>query len=74
MSHATTMVTRIEALLEGRALADADSYEIAGRSLKKMSIKDLIYWRNHYRAEVKAEARAALLASGGTPQSLLVRL
>ncbi len=74
MSHATIMVTRIEALLEGRALADVDSYEIAGRSMRKMAVPELLKWRNFYRAEVKAEARQALIAAEGTVQSLTVRL
>lgn len=51
-SHAKIMVDKIESLLEGRADADVSSYSIQGRSLTKLSIDDLIKWRNYYRREL----------------------
>jgi len=51
-THAEKMLTKIEALLEGRADADVQSYSIAGRSLTKMTPDELVKWRNYYRSEV----------------------
>lgn len=73
-SHARKMLTLIEALLEGRAVSDVDQYEIAGRSLKKMNIRELQHWRNNYRAELATEDRKIALAAGRSVQSLGVRL
>jgi hypothetical protein len=73
-THARKMLTLIEALLEGRAVSDVDQYEIAGRSLRKMNIRELQEWRNRYRAELAAEDRRIRLAAGHTAQSLGVRL
>jgi hypothetical protein len=73
-SHARKMLTLIEALLEGRAVSDVDQYEINGRSLRKMAVRELTNWRNHYRAELAAEERRIALKMGRTVQSLGVRL
>lgn len=51
-THAEVMLTKIEALLEGKADADISSYSIAGRSLTKMSPDELLKWRDYYRTEV----------------------
>jgi len=51
-SHADIMLDKIEALLEGRADKDVSSYSIQGRSISKMSIADLLQWRDYYRKEV----------------------
>lgn len=63
-SHAEKMLVSIEALIEGRAQKDVNQYSIAGRSLTKMTIDELIRWRTHYRAEVRA-MRAKSLPNGG---------
>lgn len=63
-SHAEKMLASIEALLEGRATKDVNQYSIAGRSLTKMTVDELMRWRTHYRAEVRA-ARNATLPNGG---------
>lgn len=73
-THARKMLTLIEALLEGRAVSDVDSYEIAGRSLKKMAVRELLAWRDRYRAELAAEDRRLALKAGRVVQSLGVRL
>ena len=54
-SHAKKMLDSIESLLEGKATKDVASYSIAGRSLNKMSVSELLEWRNYYRAEYNRE-------------------
>lgn len=63
-SHAQIMVEKIQSLLEGRADKDVSSYSIQGRSLAKMSITDLMMWRDYYRKEVAKEKQDALIAAG----------
>lgn len=58
-THAARTLAAIEAVIENRASADVLKYQIAGRSLEKMPPADLLRWRNHYRAEVAAEAASA---------------
>lgn len=54
-THASRVLEAIEAVLEKRATSDQMSYSIAGRSLSKTPIADLIMMRDRYRAELKAE-------------------
>jgi len=63
-THAEIMVDKIESVLENRADSDVDDYSIAGRSLTKMKVKDLLYWRDYYRAEVLKEKRQELINRG----------
>ena len=56
-SHAKTVLDAIEATIEGRASQDQMSYSIAGRSLSRMSIDDLMTFRNRYRAEYLEEIK-----------------
>lgn len=63
-SHAVVMVEKIESLLQGRADKDVSSYSIQGRSLAKMSIVDLMTWRDYYRKEVAKEKQDAAIAAG----------
>lgn len=73
-SHARKVLDAIKALLEGRATADVASYAIAGRSLTKMSIQELLQWKGVYEREVKAEEAAEAIANGmGTGRRVLVR-
>lgn len=65
-SHAQIMLTKIQSLLEGRADKDVSSYSIQGRSLAKMSITDLMMWRDYYRKEVAKQKQDALIAAGKT--------
>ena len=51
-THAEIMITKLESLIEGRADHDVESYSIGSRSITKMSIEELIEWREFYRAEV----------------------
>ncbi len=54
-SHAKLMLEKIESILEGRADADVSSYSIQGRSLSKISIAELLQWRDYYKAEYQKE-------------------
>jgi hypothetical protein len=73
-SHAEIMLDKIEGLLQGRADSDVASYSIQGRSLAKMSVADLIEWRNYYRREVKQEQRNSDIQNGRqTSTSVKVR-
>ncbi len=63
-THAEIMLDKIETILQGRADSDVSSYSIQGRSLAKMSITDLIEWRNYYRREVKKEKRDSDIRNG----------
>lgn len=63
-THAEIMLDKIESLLEGRADKDVSSYAIQGRSISKMSIADLLQWRDYYRKEVVKERRDQAIAQG----------
>lgn len=63
-THAEVMLDKIESLLEGRADKDVSSYSIQGRSISKMSISDLLQWRDYYRKEVLKERRDNAIALG----------
>jgi len=56
-SHAKTVLDAIEATIEGRASQDQMSYSIAGRSLSRMSVTDLLMFRDRYRAEYNEELK-----------------
>ena len=58
------MVEKIESLLEGRADADVASYSIAGRSLTKLSIDELMTWRDRYKTEYLRELRRERALNG----------
>ena len=50
--HAEIMLGKIQSILEGKADSDVSSYSIAGRSLTKLGIDELLQWRDYYRREV----------------------
>jgi len=56
-SHVKKVLDGIEAVLENRASQDQMSYSIAGRSLSRMSIDDLLTFRARYRAEYLKELK-----------------
>ena len=67
-TFAQQMLTKIEAMLLGKADNDVAKYEIAGRSLEKYSFAELQKLRRQYKGEVKAEQVAADLEAGlGNP-------
>jgi len=63
-THAEIMLDKIEGLLVGRADKDVSSYSIQGRSISKMTISDLLLWRDYYRKEVVKERRDNAIALG----------
>ncbi|WPZ28964.1 hypothetical protein T8A63_15220 [Sulfitobacter sp. OXR-159] len=54
-SHAVKVLEAVEAVIEGRATLDQQSYSINNRSLTRTPIADLIKLRAQYRAQVQAE-------------------
>ena len=56
-SHAKKVLDAIQAVLENRASQDQMSYSIAGRSLSRMTIDDLMRFRDRYRAEYNREIK-----------------
>lgn len=63
-THARKVLEAIEAVLEGRASQDVLEYQIAGRSLKRIPLADLLTLRDRYRAEVAREDAANRVALG----------
>lgn len=63
-THAEKTLDAIESVLEGRVTADVSQYTIAGRSVNKIPIPELISLRNKYKAEVEAEKAALRIANG----------
>jgi len=63
-SHAEIMIGKLESLLQGKADADVESYSINGRSLNKLSPKELLEWRDYYRAEFANEKRKERIKLG----------
>ena len=56
-THAKKVLESIEAVLENRASQDQSSYSIAGRSLSKTPITELLLLRDKYQAIVNREER-----------------
>jgi len=74
-SHAKIVLDAIEAVLESRATKDQMSYTIAGRSLSRMPITDLLTFRDKYKAEYQRELDAERIRKGlGSKRRLLVRI
>lgn len=65
--HAQRTLAAIEAVIEGRATRDQQSYTINGRTLVRTSIADLLMLRDRYKKEV------AELNSGGRHKKLVRR-
>lgn len=71
-THARRVLDAIEAVIEGRASRDQESYSVGGRSLGRTPIPDLLVLRDRYRAEAAAEEQAEQLASGLKPRNRLL--
>jgi hypothetical protein len=63
-SHARKTLDAIEAVIENRATLDQMSYSIAGRALSRTPLADLLKFKSHYQAEVRAEDNAAKIKNG----------
>lgn len=58
-SHAKITLDALEAVIENRASMDQSSMSIAGRSLSRMSIDELLTFRDRYKAEYLKEIKLA---------------
>jgi len=69
-SHAKIVLDSLEAVIENRANIDQSSMSIAGRSLSRMSVDELMTFRDRYKAEYLKEIKLARIrnkqASGNT--------
>ena len=73
-SHAKKVLDAIEAVIENRASMDQSSMSIAGRSLSRMSINELMTFRDRYKAEYLKEIKLARIRNGqGTGNTPKVR-
>lgn len=63
-SHARATLDAIKAMIAGKATSDQASMSIAGRSLSRYSVEEILRWRSHYEALVEREERAADIAAG----------
>lgn len=73
-SHARKALANIEAYLENASNLSAAEYQIAGRSLKRISLDELLRLRGRYQAEVAREDAAQRVAQGlGDPRRVYVR-
>jgi len=66
-STVKTIFDAIEAVIQGRASKDQEEFAIAGRSLKRTPIADLLKLRNFYKAEYEQELRAEAIDLGDQP-------
>lgn len=71
MSHATTMLAAIEAVLEGRIDSDVEQYQIAGRQITKIPISELKQLRKEYKAEVKKEENIQNIKLGKSSKQIM---
>lgn len=55
-THAEIMVDKITSILENRADHDVNSYSIKSRSISRMSVDELIRWRDYYLSEIRGGA------------------
>lgn len=51
-THAEIMVDKINSILAGRADHDIESYSIKSRSITRMSVAELLKWRDYYIDEI----------------------
>jgi hypothetical protein len=58
-SHARVTLALIEQAIEGRLPDALAGYSIAGRSISKIPLSELVQLRNVYKSQVQAEDRAA---------------
>ena len=73
-SHAKKVLDALEAVIENRSTMDQSSMSIAGRSLSRMSIDELMTFRDRYKAEYLKEIKLARIRNGqGTGNTPKVR-
>ena len=59
-SHEERTLAVVEAAIEGRLTKDMESYSIAGRSIQKIPVRELIGMRAKYRAAVQTQRTGRL--------------
>lgn len=69
--HAARVLAALEAMLEGKATKDQESYKLGDRELKRMPIAELLKWRDYYKTEAAREAKANGL---GRPRQVITRM
>lgn len=67
-THAAKVLEAVEAYLENANNLAAAQYEIAGRSLRRHTLPELLALRDRYRAEAAREAAAQRAAAGLAPR------
>jgi len=73
-SHARVVLAAIEAVIANRATLDQQEYTIGSRSLKRMTVDELMTFRDKYRAEVYAEEQGEAARNGQSTGRVVVRL
>lgn len=63
-SHARIVLEAIQAVIENRATKDQASYTIAGRSLSRTPLPELLMLLDRYKREVYSEEQAERVAKG----------
>ena len=58
-THAEKVLDAIEAVIEGRASKDQESYTISGRTLQRTPLRDLLNLRKYYKDQVATEKGTA---------------
>ena len=58
-THAKKVLDAIEAVIEGRATIDQSSFSLGGRSLSRLSVDELMTFRDRYKAEYLKEVKLA---------------
>ena len=63
-SHVKRVLDAIQSVIEGRASEDADSLSLAGRSISKIPLTELVAFRDTYKREYASEQKAELMDAG----------
>ena len=73
-SHAKKVLDAINAVIEGTATEEQESYQIKDRSLKRRSVSELLELRSFYKAEYARELAEERIAQGlGNPNKIRTR-
>lgn len=73
-SHNKKMLDAIEALLENRASTDQQSYTIAGRSITKIPMMELLELQKYYADKVRQETARTSTSSSGNVYTIKARM
>jgi hypothetical protein len=56
-THAEKVLDALEAMIEGKASLDQQSYSVGGRSITRLTPAELVDWRKEYQREVNIQRR-----------------